>query len=395
MPVRSSILKYMKLIDMNLPGESGADFTIRSLMDAIPESMFIMDRQGVILEANDSFLARFGKSIDECIGLNVYDLLPPDVAAHRRKKLAEVLRTGKRISFFGEVIGDSLLQGRKIHHLSPLFGSDGEINRLVVFSQDITELKRTEENLTFAQSILDEDLEAMSKLHEISTLFVREGDINGVYEKVIDAALVITGAEMASVRLVNSVTGHLNIVAQKGFTVPVRECCHDSTVGECLCDMVLRRKEQITVEDITESSLLWGKNEVDAHLADGVRSLQLTPLVSRNGELFGILTIYFRSRYHANERVLKLLDLLASQTTDIVEKAEKEEAIRQSEEQLRLAQEAAKSGSWEWDCITGRSIWSEELWSLYGLDRQGAEPSCELWTRNMHPDDCQRVRKVF
>lgn len=327
---------------MDLPKYDEADLerhsteqTLRFLFNAIPESMFIMDCQGIVLEANESFAARFGKSLSECPGINVYDLLSPDVALHRRKKVEEVLRTGKRLSFEGELEGDHLLKGRKMHHICPLFGSVGEVDRLVVYSQDITELKRTEESLIAAQTVLDKDLEAMSKLHEISTLFVRKGNVEGIFDKVIDAACAITGSDMGSVRLVDAKSGHLKIAAQKGFTDPFQECCHDSAVGPCVCDRVMRRKEQIMVADITQSTLIWGKKEVEAHLADGVRSLQLTPMVNRSGELLGILSTYFPVVYHPEERVLKLLHLLASQTADIIERAEKEEALQQSNERYR------------------------------------------------------------
>ncbi len=369
------------------------ELTLRTLFDAIPEAMFLMDCRGILLEANSHFSARFGKRLAECIGKSVYDLLPPEVAAHRQKKVAEVLSTGKKISFEGNLEGDSLLQGRKIHHICPLFGLDGKVNRLVVFSQDITELKRTEESLMAARAELDEDLQAMSKLHEISGLFVREGNVAVVFEKVIDAACTFTGAGMGSIRLVDPKTGHLKIAAQHGFVTPLRECCHDSTVGPCLCDNVQQIKEQVTVGDIATSPLIWGKKEREMHLAEGVTALQLTPLANRSGELLGILTTYFRTTRHFEGRVLNLLNLLAIQTTDIIERAEKEVALQQSEELQRLALESSKSGSWMWDFQTKKNIWSDELWTLYGLEPNDCEPTFEVWRKTMHPDDQERVEE--
>ena len=130
---------------------SSIDHTLRALFDAIPESIFLMDCQGIVLQANEPFAARFGRCLAECLGRSIYDLLSPDVAVHRRKMVAEVLRTGKKLSFEGDLEGDSLLLERKIHHICPLFGLDGDVNQLVVFSQDITELKQKEESLRVAQ----------------------------------------------------------------------------------------------------------------------------------------------------------------------------------------------------------------------------------------------------
>src|SRR5262249_2023792 len=41
--------------------------------------------------------------------------------------------------------------------------------------------------------------------------------------------------------------------------------------------------------------------------------------------------------------------------------------LRESEERLRLAQEAAHAGIWEWLLDNDRNIWSESLWALFGL----------------------------
>jgi len=128
--------------------------TFQALFDAIPESIFLMDRQGIVLRANELFAARFGRRLAECLGRSIYDLLSFDAAVHRRKMVAEVLRTGKKLSFEGEQEGDSLLLERKIHHICPLFGLDGEVNQLVVFLQDIIEFKGHEALMEFRLRLL-------------------------------------------------------------------------------------------------------------------------------------------------------------------------------------------------------------------------------------------------
>jgi PAS domain S-box-containing protein len=65
----------------------------------------------------------------------------------------------------------------------------------------------------------------------------------------------------------------------------------------------------------------------------------------------------------------------------------KREAQLKSEERLRLAQEAALAGSWEWALHDGLNIWSNSLWDLYGLTPGQCEPSFESWASSIHPDD--------
>ena len=67
--------------------------------------------------------------------------------------------------------------------------------------------------------------------------------------------------------------------------------------------------------------------------------------------------------------------------------AEQAELLRENEQRLRLAQDAARAGTWEWNPQTHDNIWSEEIWSLYGLQSGTVQPSYEAWLRTIHPDD--------
>ncbi len=63
----------------------------------------------------------------------------------------------------------------------------------------------------------------------------------------------------------------------------------------------------------------------------------------------------------------------------------------EGEQRLRLALEASRSGMWEWDVATGGNVWSDALWDLYGLRREGREASHEAWRESIHPLDRERV----
>jgi PAS domain S-box-containing protein len=77
---------------------------------------------------------------------------------------------------------------------------------------------------------------------------------------------------------------------------------------------------------------------------------------------------------------------------DITDKRKSEEALQASEERLRLAQQAARIGTFERDVPTGRITWTEGLESLYGLAPGTLEgKSIEFFKRLIHPDDFQRA----
>ena len=65
-----------------------------------------------------------------------------------------------------------------------------------------------------------------------------------------------------------------------------------------------------------------------------------------------------------------------------------------SEDGLRMALAAAQAGIWEWHLESNESNWSDEVWPLYGLDRQVDEPSFESWLKSVHPDDRERAAQA-
>jgi PAS domain-containing protein len=77
---------------------------------------------------------------------------------------------------------------------------------------------------------------------------------------------------------------------------------------------------------------------------------------------------------------------------DVTERKEAERFAGESERRLRLSLAAADAGAWEWDLRTGENTWSDELWGLYGLERDGREPSYDAWLASVWPDDRAAVQ---
>jgi PAS domain S-box-containing protein len=78
---------------------------------------------------------------------------------------------------------------------------------------------------------------------------------------------------------------------------------------------------------------------------------------------------------------------LAVISRDITERKQAEEALQQSADMLRLAEEAAAVGAWVWDIETGALKWDEQLFSLFGLDPVRDEASFATWRRVIHRED--------
>ena len=81
--------------------------------------------------------------------------------------------------------------------------------------------------------------------------------------------------------------------------------------------------------------------------------------------------------------------------TDITERKHADEKIKKSEESLNEAQNIAKMGSWEFDLINNKTIWSDNYYKIYGINSIEIEPNKELFRKKVHPDDRHLIDEGF
>jgi PAS domain S-box-containing protein len=79
--------------------------------------------------------------------------------------------------------------------------------------------------------------------------------------------------------------------------------------------------------------------------------------------------------------------LVVARVEDITDERRADEALRASEERLRLAQQAAHIGTFEWNVQTGVNSWTPELEAMYGLPPGGFGGTQEAFENLVHPDD--------
>ncbi|MFZ5450183.1 MAG: PAS domain S-box protein [Thermodesulfobacteriota bacterium] len=82
-------------------------------------------------------------------------------------------------------------------------------------------------------------------------------------------------------------------------------------------------------------------------------------------------------------------------TQDITERKEAEQALRESEARLRMAQQVARIGTFELNIQTGVNTWTPELEAMYGLSPGGFGRTQTAWEDLVHPEDrSEAIRQV-
>ncbi len=101
-----------------------------------------------------------------------------------------------------------------------------------------------------------------------------------------------------------------------------------------------------------------------------------------NGEVHWLLT-RAGVGLHADGQVYRTVGI----TMDITELKRLEEALRESEGRLQLAQEAAGLGIADLDLVHGAYVWTDQQWRLLGLEPGLEPPTLAIWLSAIHPDD--------
>jgi PAS domain S-box-containing protein len=90
--------------------------------------------------------------------------------------------------------------------------------------------------------------------------------------------------------------------------------------------------------------------------------------------------------------MLRVIGMVA----DVTDQKLAEEALRVSEERRRLAQQAARIGTFERDVRTGCITWAEGLEPLYGLSPGSLDGKTPEFIKDLiHPSDRQRVAQLI
>ncbi len=74
-------------------------------------------------------------------------------------------------------------------------------------------------------------------------------------------------------------------------------------------------------------------------------------------------------------------------TSDITERKQVDNDLRNNARRLHLAATAGGVGIWDWDIVKNELIWDESMYSLYGISKTDFTGAYDAWTRTLYPDD--------
>ena len=219
-------------------------------------------------------------------------------------------------------------------------------------------------------------------------------DENQQVTKVLGTAQDITNLKQAEAALRESEQRFRNLFEHS----PVAYQSLDETgrfidVNDELCDLLGYTRQELLGRGFGE---LWAPEIRDlfprkfaCFKMDGITRSELY-LCTKQGPVITVL-LEGRVQREPNGKFVKTHCVLYN----ISDRRQMEEALRQSEERLRFALNAARMGSWDWDIQSNQIIWSESLEQMMGLQAGQFDGRFETVVSMIYPEDRPRVSQAI
>jgi PAS domain S-box-containing protein len=365
---------------------------LSAIVGSSDDAIVSKDLNGVITSWNKSAERLFGYTSEEAIGKTVAELLIPGDRQDEEPNILDRLRHGERVDHFETVRRrkDGALLDVSLT-ISPLRDPNGRIIGASKIARDISGRKRAERAIQELNAQLVTDLAAMTRLQQISTRMMEAKNFPRLLDEILAVGIEITGADMGNIQLLED--GVLKIAAQRGFGPAFLEFFNSTTAGAAACGTAMERGERVIVEDVASSPIFGGTPALAVMLGGGALSVQSTPLITRRGEVLGVLSTHYRTRHRPADRDFRLLDILARQTADLIERKRAETALLASEARFRQLADAMPQIVWTARPDGYVDYYNERWYEFTGFSRDTFGDSS--WEPILHPEDIPHTREIY
>lgn len=325
----------------------------RDILDALPIAMYLTDADGWLTHVNPAAIALAGRT--PRLGADrwcpTWKLYRPDesILPHEQSPMAVALREGR--SLRGEQVIAERPDGTRLWleaRSTPLVDGQGRLTGGIGVLLELPGQMPARTPERSSHKDLFDEFKAIELLQQVSMHLARAEDCQSLYDHIMDAAVAIMRSDCASMQMYypeRGRAGELHLLAFRGFDPEaVRFWEWVRADSGCTCGQALRTGQRAIAADVETCEFMAGTPDRSAYLAAGMCAAQSTPLFSRAGKLVGMISTHWKRPHQPSERDLRLLDVLARQAADWMERLLAEETLRRTADALRGLVEESPMG---------------------------------------------------
>jgi PAS domain S-box-containing protein len=218
-------------------------------------------------------------------------------------------------------------------------------------------------------------------LYELTSAISCGESLESIYERAFAALRETLGAERSSVLLLDE-KGVMRFEAWRDLSAEYRQAVEGHSPwarGET-------DWQPLVVRDI-QADESWS-SYLELFREENIRSLGFLPIVLGE-ELLGKFMVYYEQPHEFSDRDINVARTITSHIATAIARDRADRKLHASEERLRLAVDAARVGTWDYDLETGvleLDRWARAMFTM----APDIKPGLERLLRHVHPAD--RVR---
>jgi PAS domain S-box-containing protein len=308
---------------------------LRTIFNNVYDAIFIHDLDGTILDVNDRAVELLELSRDQLLKATIAELSPPDAPIEQLSEIIARVQAGEtlRLEWKGRDLNDIEVSLKRA-----ILG-----NRPVIIAgvRDISDRKAAEVKLKQQAQLLQNMYEGVEHGICIIDVFMEEETNQGAFRYF-----------------------SWNRAAQR-------------IAGVTNADLVGKTPEELLGKP--QGTIIRQNYQRCLDAGGSITYEELLPF--QNRDMWWLTTLNPLKNAEGN------IDRIVLTAFDITDRKQAEQALRDSEERLRLALTVTNQGLYDLNIQTGEVIVSPEYAMLLGYDPNTFEESAAGWLERMHPDD--------
>ncbi len=324
---------------------------LRTLIDAMPDRIYVKDTNSRFLLANDMVAWIMGTTPEEAIGKRDFDFYPPELAAQYYEDDQALLASGQALIDREE---PGLDPAGNVHWMSttkvPFRDEQGKIKGLVGIGRDITGRKEMEHVLRQARDELEARVEErtgelkranerLAGLYRIAQTIAAPLQLKAVLDAIARGTAELLGSDTGVILLLDEAQEVLTIAAAYGLSAEVVQGTRDR-VGTSIAGRVVQTGQPIIANDLPQDARFYNP----AAANEGLLACASVPLIA-GGKIIGTLDVHSKTDRQAfTQEHIQILSMLASQAAIAIENAQLYERLQRAHADLedRVQQRTAE-----------------------------------------------------
>ena len=191
----------------------------------------------------------------------------------------------------------------------------------------------------YYRSLSRRELSDVTELHELSATLSSVAGLPDQLKLILSTFVRIHGAHQGLISAYDPGRDELEVVASLGLTRRTLDELRGRKGGMGACGLACVDRTRVVIEDTETDPRFVESLEVTRR--EHVRSVHSTPLIARDGEILGALTVHFPQPRRPTEREIRIADICARKAAVFIERARAEEGVRQRDRRFQTVLEVS------------------------------------------------------